>query len=215
MIAVVPDRTSVPLRFQRYHRNLLQRCTALDNTVPPYDVNHSCCTCANCGMGARNSLCNNVEHQPSTKDNYRGGALILETSGEAPSRGSSFPLHQMAALVALTLLLPAAFVCFQWNILQTSLLGFKMYPMQAMRPSPMQQRSDTTFWPPSRVYAVQHPCFNSCSNVGNCMSDLGVCQCPGGARCRPTMKVTQQPYLTCWRGLAYCTPTWDCGWSAY
>lgn len=48
--------------------------------------------------------------------------------------------------------------------------------------SRLQQALEAPSMPPYRAYALQRECRSNCSNLGNCMTDLGVCQCPGGER---------------------------------
>jgi hypothetical protein len=50
----------------------------------------------------------------------------------------------------------------------------------------LQQVPDRVMEPSSHVYCLQRPCPNNCSNIGNCLSDLGECQCPGGKSCSST-----------------------------
>jgi hypothetical protein len=42
-----------------------------------------------------------------------------------------------------------------------------------------------------QVLAQQRQCPNNCSNVGNCLGDLGICQCPGGG-CNPGGRLKQE-----------------------
>jgi hypothetical protein len=49
----------------------------------------------------------------------------------------------------------------------------------------LQPAPEVASLPLSRAYALQRRCPNDCSSVGNCMTDLGICQCPGGEQQRP------------------------------
>jgi hypothetical protein len=100
------------------------------------------------------------------------------------------------AVTLTAFLLTAAFLVHEWDTAQTNGAYIASMTIMRLRPAPdegsaklqwrshwkhqLQQVPDLVTQKVSRVYGSQQSCPNNCSNIGNCLSDLGECQCPGG-----------------------------------